>query len=57
MKKMTENEKNMLKELIKQLHTGASQQKIKERFIPLGHSALGCLEIRWFDVGCLVSLC
>jgi len=39
MKKMTEKKKNMLKELIKQLHTGASQQKIKERFIPLGHSA------------------
>lgn len=39
MKKMTENKKNMLKEPIKQSHTGASLQKIKEMFIPLGHSA------------------
>ena len=32
MKKMTENKKNVLKELIKQLHTGVPPQKIKERF-------------------------
>lgn len=37
MKKMTK--KNMLKEPIRQPHTGASPQKIKERFIPLGHTA------------------
>jgi len=33
MKKMTENKKNTLKELIKQLYTGASLQKIRERWI------------------------
>ena len=38
MKKMTK--KNMLKELIKQLHTGASLQKIRERWI--FHLGIAC---------------
>ena len=32
MRKMTENKKKMLKELIKQLHAGAPPQEVKERF-------------------------